>query len=66
MDAAFLGPPSYLDPIVVQNRRLIVTPLVFPRCLRVSRGCTLQDNENMYELWRYPQYVTTEILDLNT
>ena len=55
MDAAFLGQPSYLDPIVVQNRGL-----------RVSRRCTLQDDVNMHELWRYPLTIrTTEMLDLN-
>ena len=43
MDAAFLNQPSYLYPIVVQS----LLPLVFPRCLKVSRGRTLQDDANM-------------------
>ena len=53
MDAAFLNQPSYLYPIEVQNRGggwggLIVYSLsFFPRCLKVSRGCTLQDDANM-------------------
>ena len=53
MDAAFLNQPSYLYPIEVQNgggggvvgNSLLL--LVFPRCLKVSRGCTLQDDANI-------------------
>ena len=56
MDAAFLNQPSYLYPIEVRNSvgggggtvRVIVYSLsFFPRCLKVSRGCTLQDDANM-------------------
>ena len=51
MDAAFLNQPSYLYPIEVQNGGgggLIVYSLsFFPRCLKVSRGCTLQDDADM-------------------
>ena len=52
MDAAFLNQPFYLYPIEVQNREggggIIVYSLsFFPRCLKVSRGCTLQDDANM-------------------
>ena len=55
MDAAFLNQPSYLYPIEVQNGGggggggggKSLNPLVFPRCLKVSRGCTLQDDANI-------------------
>ena len=53
MDAAFLNQPSYLYPIEVQNRGegggevIVYSFSFFSRCLKVSRGCTLQDDANM-------------------
>ena len=50
MDAAFLNQPFYLYPIEVQNRGggvIVYSLSFFPRCLKVSRGCTLQDDANM-------------------